>query len=72
MNITRLAQVRRLFPAEHYSPHLRRIYIRRWVASIRALEDRWLMTSPQPRRAAQAQAPISTTAAAIRQWRAAA
>lgn len=69
MNIARLTQVRRLFPAEHYTPHLRRAYMRKWVISVRALEDRWLLAQPQPRRASREPAPISTAAAMLRQWR---
>ena len=48
----------------------RRRYARQLEASVDHLGDRWLLAKPQPRRATREPAPISTAAAAIRQWRA--
>lgn len=69
MNTIRRKFLRAMAGAD-WSNGQRRRYARQLEASVGHLGDRWLLAQPQPLRATAAPAPISTTAAVIRQWRA--
>lgn len=45
MNTSQLRRVRRLFANYDWTPKLRRVYIRKWVTSVRYLGDQWLLAN---------------------------
>jgi len=48
MNTTQLKRVRRLFANYDWTPQQRRVYVRKWVQSVRYLGDQWLLAKQIP------------------------